>query len=48
MIPRKEYKEYTDPGYPKKKIYITETRTEIKGYRTPIRTILLLNEKEKK
>jgi hypothetical protein len=48
MIPRKEYKEYTDPGDPKKKIYITETRTKIRGCRTPIRTILLLNEKEKK
>jgi transposase len=47
-VPREEYKEYTDPGDPKKKIIVADTRTKIKGCKEPIRTILILNEKEKK
>lgn len=47
-VHKEEYKEYTDPGDPKKKIIVADTRTKIRGCKEPIRTILILNEKEKK
>ena len=47
-VPKEEYKEYPDPGDPKKKILIADTRTKIRGCKELIRTILLLNEKAKK
>lgn len=47
-VPKEEYKEYPDPGDPKKKILVADTRTKIKGCKNHIRTILLLNESEKK
>jgi hypothetical protein len=47
-IPEEEYKEYPDPGDPEKRILATDTRTKIKGCREPVRTILLLDENEKR
>ncbi|MFZ2070420.1 MAG: hypothetical protein WAV32_02210 [Halobacteriota archaeon] len=44
---KEEYKEYPDPGDPEKKILIADVRTKIRGCKEPVRTILLLNEKEK-
>jgi len=46
-VPKSEYKVYTDPGDPKKKILIADTRTKIRGCKEPVRTILVLNEFEK-
>ena len=46
-VPKSEYKVYTDPGDPKKKILIADTRTKIRGCKEPVRTILVLNELEK-
>jgi hypothetical protein len=48
MVPKSEYKEYTDPGDPKKKILVADTKTKIKGCKELIRTILLWNEEAKK
>lgn len=47
-VPKEEYRKYPDPGDPKKEILIADTRTKIRGCKEPIRTVLLLNEKEKK
>nr|AAU43709.1 hypothetical protein GZ26D8_40 [uncultured archaeon GZfos26D8]QNO51005.1 hypothetical protein LCGFKGIO_00038 [Methanosarcinales archaeon ANME-1 ERB6]QNO53191.1 hypothetical protein NDOAJMFA_00041 [Methanosarcinales archaeon ANME-1 ERB6] len=44
---KNEYRMYTDPGDPKKKILIADVRTKIRGCKELVRTILLLNEKEK-
>jgi hypothetical protein len=30
-VPKSEYKEYNDPGEPKKKIHVADTRTKIRG-----------------
>ncbi len=38
---------YTDPGDPKKEIFIADVRTKIRGCKEWVRTILLLNDKEK-
>nr|QNO51914.1 hypothetical protein GBEKKKHF_00003 [Methanosarcinales archaeon ANME-1 ERB6] len=46
-VPKSEYRVYTDPGDPKKKILIADVRTKIRGCKWLVRTILLLNEKEK-
>jgi len=46
-VPKSEYGVYTDPGDPKKKILIADTRTKIRGCKEPVRTILVLNELEK-
>nr|QNO52755.1 hypothetical protein KDAIOKAM_00024 [Methanosarcinales archaeon ANME-1 ERB6] len=46
-VPKSEYRMYTDPGDPKKKILIADVRTKIRGCKELVRTILLLNEKEK-
>ncbi|HIC92381.1 MAG TPA: hypothetical protein EYP21_10060 [Syntrophaceae bacterium] len=46
-VPKSEYKEYTDPGDPEKKILIADVGTKIRGCKELVRTILLLNEKEK-
>ncbi|MCK4734357.1 MAG: hypothetical protein KAT65_18020, partial [Methanophagales archaeon] len=46
-VPKSEYGMYTDPGDPKKKILIADVRTKIRGCKELVRTILLLNEKEK-
>jgi transposase len=46
-IPKSEYRVYTDPGDPKKKIPVADVRTKIRGCKELVRTILLLNEKEK-
>nr|QNO52360.1 hypothetical protein CJELADDK_00039 [Methanosarcinales archaeon ANME-1 ERB6] len=46
-VPKSEYRVYTDPGDPKKKILIADVRTKIRGCKELVRTILLLNEKEK-
>ncbi len=46
-VSKSEYKVYTDPGDPKKKILIADVRTKIRGCKELVRTILLLNEKEK-
>ena len=46
-VPKSEYKVYTDPGDPKKKILVADTRTKIRGCKEPVRTILVLNELEK-
>ncbi|MCW3133160.1 MAG: hypothetical protein N2V78_02380 [Methanophagales archaeon] len=46
-VPKSEYKVYTDPGDPKKKILVADTRTKIRGCKEPVRTILILNEFEK-
>jgi hypothetical protein len=46
-VPKSEYMAYTDPGGPKKKILVTDVRTKIRGCKELVRTILLLNEKEK-
>ena len=34
-VPKEEYKEYPDPGDPKKKILIADTRTKIRGAKSP-------------
>ena len=47
-IPKSEYRVYTDPGDPKKKILVADTRTKIRGCKEPVRTILILNELEKR
>jgi transposase len=46
-VPKSEYKVYTDPGDPKKKILVAGVRTKIRGCKELVRTILLLNELEK-
>ena len=46
-VPKSEYRVYTDPGDPKKKILVADTRTKIRGCKEPVRTILVLNELEK-
>lgn len=46
-IPKSEYRVYTDPGDPKKKILVADVRTKIRGCKELVRTILLLNELEK-
>ncbi len=38
---------YTDPGDKKKRIIVADVRTKIRGCKDPVRTILLMNEKEK-
>ena len=46
-VPKSEYRMYTDPGDPKKKISVADVRTKIRGCKEFVRTILLLNEQEK-
>ncbi|MDI6886922.1 MAG: hypothetical protein QMD22_11425, partial [archaeon] len=46
-VPKSEYKVYTDPGDPEKKILVADVRTKIRGCKELVRTILLLNEMEK-
>jgi len=46
-VSKSEYKEYTDPGDPKKKILVADVGTKIRGCKELVRTILLLNELEK-
>jgi transposase len=46
-VPKSEYRVYTDPGDPKKKILVADVRTKIRGCKELVRTILFLNELEK-
>ena len=46
-VPKSEYRVYTDPGDPKKKILVADVGTKIRGCKEFVRTILLLNEHEK-
>ena len=46
-VPKSEYRVYTDPGDPKKKILVADVRTKVRGCKELVRTILLLKEKEK-